>query len=266
MSFFEHHDSHGKKKVVKSSSVQQEVSNTPVTPEVVNSYPFMKVPVVLGETTVQIDLDSIIEFPEPVLEIKKIKKNLKLVQCRLLLPTNKLFLKGFVRKNIQYATPKAGGKDFVSSSIHSLTVDVPFQAVTQIDFLNKPAFKAGPKTTEFEYFMSSPLPHGYASKEKLLSADLSEYNQISGEVFNELPYCELIASHFIEMDEALNRKMGTVFGPEGEICAPFEEGTFTKIEEKMVVELTLKVLQNQQVKMQKHVCKDDEDKDNHHHY
>ncbi|WP_066047196.1 CsxC family protein [Robertmurraya korlensis] len=269
MTFFKHHDSHGKKKVVKSSSVQQEVSNTPVTPEVVNSYPYMKVPVVLGETTVQIDLDSIIEFPEPVLEIKKIKKNLKLVQCRLLLPTNKLFLRGFVRKNIQYATPKAGGKDFVSSSIHSLTVDVPFQAVTQIDFLNKPAFKMGPKTSEFEYFNSSPLPHGYASKEKLLSADLSEYNQISGEVFNELPYCELIASQFIEMDEALDRKMGTVFGPEGEICAPFEEGTFTKIEEKMVIELTLKVLQKQQVQMREHVCnhKDkDEDKGNHHHF
>lgn len=48
--------------------------------------------------------------------------------------------------------------------------------------------------------------------------------------------------------------------------APFEEGTFTKIEEKMVVEVTLKVLQNQQVKMQKHVCKHDEDKDNHHDY
>lgn len=68
------------------------------------------------------------------------------------------------------------------------------------------------------------------------------------------------------MDEALNRKMGTVFGPDGEIYAPFEEDTFTKIEEKMVVEVTLKVLQNQQVKMQKHVCKHDEDKDNHHDY
>jgi hypothetical protein len=270
MSFYDHNDYPGKKKVVKSS-VQQEVSNTPVKPEVINSYPYMKVPVVLGETTVQIDLDSIIEFPEPVLEIKKIKKNLKLVQCRLLLPTNKLFLKGFVRKNIQYATPKAGGKDFVSSSIRSLTVDVPFQAVTQIDFLSKPAFQAGPKTTEFEYFKSSPLPHGFASKEKLLSADLSEYNQISGEYFNELPYCELISSQFIEMDEALNRKMGTVYSHDEEICAPFEEGTFTKIEEKMVIEFSLKVLQNQQVKMQKHECNDkdkdkDNDKDNYYHY
>lgn len=241
-----------------------------VTPEIINANPYIKVPVVLGETTIQIDLDSIIEFPEPVLEIKQIKKNLKLVQCRLLLPTNKLFLKGFIRKNIQYATPKEGGKDFVSSSIHSLTVDVPFQAVTQLDFLNRPAFMASPKTTEFKYFNSSPLPHGFASKEKLLSADLSEYNQISGEVFNELPYCELISSQFIEMDEALNRKMGTVWGHSGEICAPFEEGTFTQIEEKMVVEITLKVLQNQQVHIKEreydHQNNNCDNSNNHKHY
>lgn len=235
---------------VVSTSVQQEVTNTPITPQAINAFPFIKVPVVLGETTVQIDLDSTIIFPEPVLEIKQIKKNLKLVQCRLLLPTNKLFLKGFVRKNIQYATPKAGGRDFVSSNIHSLTVDVPFQVVTRVDFLGNPDFKSNPMTTEFKYFNTSPLPQGFASKEKLLSGDFSEYNQISEEVFNELPFCELLSSKFIEYDEALNRKMGSVSGLSGQmINAPFEEGTFTELEEKMVIELSLKVLQNQQVQI-----------------
>jgi hypothetical protein len=256
------------KKVV-SSSVQQEVTNTPVTPSVINPFPYIKVPVVLGETTVQIDLDSTITFPEPVLEIKQIKKNLKLVQCRLLLPTNKLFLKGFVRKNIQYATPKNGGHNFVSSNIHSLTVDVPFQVVTKIDFLGNPEFKSNPKTSEFKYFQASPLPQGFPSKERLLSGDFSEHNQISEEVFNELPFCELLSSKFIEYDEALNRKMGSVSGFAGQINAPFEEGTFTELEEKMVIELTLKVLQNQQVlirepeKRTKHEDKDHY-KDHHH--
>jgi|UPI000429542F hypothetical protein len=245
MSFFGHND----KRVVKSS-VQQEATNVNVTPEVANAFPFIKVPVVLGEVTVQIDLDSTITFPEPVLEIKVIKKSLKLVQCRLLLPTNKLFLKGFVRKNIQYAAPNKGGKDHVSSTIKSLTVDVPFQVVTQIDFISQPVFKMGPKTSEFKYFKSSPLPTGFSSKEHLLSGDFTEFNQISGEVFNELPFCELLSSRFIEMDEALNREMGHVWSHDGEICAPFEEGTFTEVEEKMVIELTLKVLQNQQVHIQ----------------
>ncbi|MDP4085583.1 MAG: DUF3794 domain-containing protein [Bacillota bacterium] len=233
---------------IVSSSVQQEVSNTSTTPQIINANPYIKVPVVLGETTVQIDLDSTITFPEQVLEIKKIKKSLKLVQCRLLLPTNKLFLKGFVRKNIQYATPTRGGRDYVSSMIHSLTVDVPFQVVTKLDFLSTPDFKSNPRSTEFKYFNSSPLPQGYPSKERLLSGDFSEHNQMSEEVYNELPFCELLSSKFIEYDEALNRSMGSVFGSSGQsITAPFEEGTFTELEEKMVIELTIKVLQNQQV-------------------
>lgn len=252
---------HPSNKKVVSSSVQQEVSNTTSTPQIINTNPYIKVPVVLGETTVQIDLDSSITFPEPVLEIKKIKKSLKLVQCRLLLPTNKLFLKGFVRKNIQYATPQSGGSDFVSSQIHSITVDVPFQVVTKLDFLSTPDFKSNPKSTEFKYFQSSPLPQGYPSKEKLLSSDFSEHNQISEEVYNELPYCELLSSKFIEYDEALNRSMGIVYGPSGKMNSPFEEGTFTELEEKMVIELTLKVLQNQQVyMMEQEKCK----KEKHH--
>ncbi|MBS4174269.1 CsxC family protein [Bacillus sp. FJAT-49736] len=243
--------SKGNQRKVVHSSVQQEASNRPVQPRVINAHPFMKVPVVLGEQTVQIDLDSIIKFPEPVLEIKKIRKNIKLVQCRLLLPTNKLFLKGFVRKNIQYATPLRGGKDHVSSTIHSLTVDVPFQVVTRIDLISEPDFRATPPTREFNYFQSSKLPSGFSSKEHLLSGDFTEHNQISEEIFNELPFCELISSKFIEYDEPLDRHFGVVENHSGfKITAPFEEGTFRTIEEKMVIELTFKVLQNQQVHLQ----------------
>jgi hypothetical protein len=238
------------------NSVVPGVNNHPVQPRAIQKA-YVKVPVVLGETTVQIDMDAKIEFPEPVLEIKKIKKHLKLTQCRLLLPTNKLFIKGFVRKNIQYATPKSSNRNQVLSSIHSLTVDIPFEAVTEIDFINQPQFHSNPDTRDFTFFTSSKLPKGFSQKENLLSADFSQYDQISGEVFNELPYCELLYSKFIEYDEALDREMGVVYGPDGEcLDAPFEEGTFTKIEEKMVVELTLKVLQNQQV----HI-----DRDHHHH-
>lgn len=82
------------------SASQPECSNTPVTPKVVTGSVVTKVPVVLAETSVQVDMDTLINFPEPVLEIKDIKKDLKLTQCQLLLPTNKLFLQGFVRKNI----------------------------------------------------------------------------------------------------------------------------------------------------------------------
>ncbi|OIJ21462.1 hypothetical protein BKP45_01445 [Anaerobacillus alkalidiazotrophicus] len=232
----------------QKNALSPKVSNHNVDPDVITGKATVKVPVVLAETVVQLELNPKIEFPEPVLEIKNIKKNLKITQCRLLLPTNKLFLAGFVRKNIQYATPKYGTKDAVISSIRSLTIDVPFNAVTEIDYIRKPQFSFGPQDQTFTFFTKSELPAGFSSKEHLLSGDLSQFDQFSGEEFNELPYCELLSSRFIQYDESLDRKMGQVYNQRGEcIKAPFEEGTFTKIEEKMVVEIKLKVLQKQQM-------------------
>ncbi|WP_216829589.1 CsxC family protein [Alkalihalobacterium elongatum] len=237
------------------NAVSPKVSNRPVEPDVTLGPTTVKVPVVLAETVVQIDLNPTIKFPEPVLEIKAIRKNLKITQCRLLLPTNKLFITGFVRKNIQYATPHFGTKDAVISNIRSLTIDIPFKTVTEIDYINKPKFDLAPPTQRSSYFMKSQLPDGFASKDHLLSADLSQFDQFSGEEFNEVPFCELISSRFYEYDEALDRKMGRVYDEKGKsIDAPFEEGTFTEVEEKMVVEVKIKVLQKQQVnvKSEKH--------------
>jgi len=92
---------------------------------------------------------------------------------------------------------------------------------------------------EFEYFSSSPLPADFPEKDRLLSGDLSEFNQESFEYFNELPYCELISSTITEFDEFLNRE--PISG------GPFEERTFTQFNEKMVIVLRFKLLQNQQV-------------------
>ncbi len=240
------HDSY--RPIKGKNAISPKVGNRRIEPDAIKGRATVKVPVVLAETVVQLDLNPKIEFPEPVLEIKHIKKNLKITQCRLLLPTNKLFIAGFVRKNIQYATPTHGSKDAVISNIRSLTIDVPFKAVTDIDYIRKPKFEYGPDSREFTFFTKSDLPDGFSSKEHLLSADLSQYDQYSGEEFNELPYCELLSSRFIQYDEALNRKMGRVYNEDNDcIDGPFEEGTFTKIEEKMVVELKLKVLQKQQV-------------------
>ncbi|GAA3325789.1 hypothetical protein GCM10020331_059070 [Ectobacillus funiculus] len=54
-----------------------ELANRNVEPDITEGNVFAKkIPVVLGETKVQIDVDTIINFPEPVLEIKAIKKRI----------------------------------------------------------------------------------------------------------------------------------------------------------------------------------------------
>ena len=152
-----------------------------------------------------------------------------------------MFLEGFVRKNIEYAVVDCKNKYGVCGDIRHCTVDVPFSCVTTIDKFNgSPPLPIVLNTKdEFEYFKSAPMPENYPEKDRLLSGDLSEFNQCSFEYFNELPFCELISSRICEHDEYIN--------PEHVKGAPFEERTFREFSEKMIIDLTLKVLQNQQV-------------------
>lgn len=223
-----------------------ECDNKPHKPNVSIGKVYTKLPVTLAELTLQMNLDTCIKFPQPVLEIKDVKKHVKLVQCRLLLPTDKLFVKGFIRKNIQYASPSPGPSSThtsISSTLNSMTVDVPFSCVTEIKhYLKKPVNPEVNKRKEFDFLFSDSLPHGYPQKDYYQSNDLSQYHQDSTQYYNELPFCELVSSSIIEWDEAIDR------------CdlpkdAPIGEGVFNKVEEKMVVDITLKVIQNQQVRI-----------------
>lgn len=206
-----------------------------------------KVPVVLAELALTADMTAKITFPEPVLEIKDVKKRVKITQCRLLLPSNKLFVSGFVRKNIQYASPSGDIEHATSKSIasdlHSYTVDIPFQLVTEIErYLSAPVQPQMNSREEFDFFVSQSLPSGFPEKDELLSSDLSQFHQSSTQYYNELPYCELVSSKIIEWDEAIDRKM---IGKD----APLAEGVFRTIEEKMVLDFTLRVIQNQQIRV-----------------
>ena len=50
-----------------------------------NNQVIMKVPITLAERNVSTSLSANINFPHPVLEIKDIKKRVKIVQCSLIL-------------------------------------------------------------------------------------------------------------------------------------------------------------------------------------
>lgn len=205
--------------------------------------------VTLADTTVTDHLVAEIHFPDPVLEIKDIKKRVKIVQCRLLLGPDSdpdvgipLFIKGFIRKNIQYATPCPHAKsDCVSSEMRSLTVDVPFDCVTILtDFITDPINPAANTREEFDFFRVQNLGHGFPEKDHLLSSDLSQFHQASTQFYNQLPYCELVSSTILQWDEAIDRYPLPNNGP-------FEEGTFETIVEKTLLQFRVRVFQNQQV-------------------
>ena len=79
------------------STVLDNCPNTPLTPIGITSGVVARIPVVLAELTVRFNVGAFIRLPEPALEIKDIKKKLKITQCLLLQPTNILFI-----KNLEY--------------------------------------------------------------------------------------------------------------------------------------------------------------------
>jgi hypothetical protein len=244
----EHHGSKGCVSLNQSASLEQ-CENVIVTPDTTTPG-IIRVPVVLQELRVRTTTVANINFPDPVLEIKDIKKRVKIVQCRLLLTQNSfesalgvpLFIKGFIRKNIQYATPCPHSEsDCVASQLRSLTVDVPFECVTTVtEFLNAPVLPDFNSRSEFDYFRAQKLGHGFPEKDELLSSDLSQFHQESTQFYNQLPFCELVQSDILQWDEAVDR-----YPLPGN--APFEEGTFYNIVQKTLLEFTIKILQNQQV-------------------
>ncbi|GMA60062.1 DUF3794 domain-containing protein [Alicyclobacillus fastidiosus] len=209
-----------------------------------------KVPIALAEVTVQVNTEFPITFPTPVLEIKTIKKNLKITQALLALPSSKLFLSGFVRKNIQYATTSSLTTSGLSSTIQSLTVDVPWSVVTDLagQFLAPPVMPRTNTSSQFGFQTTSTLPSPpfTSTKEMLIANDLAEFDQVNTEFFNELPFIELVSATFTEFDLAIGRTPFPTISPTT-TPSPFEEGLATQYLEKMVIDITVKVLQKQQI-------------------
>ncbi|MBH0231490.1 CsxC family protein [Halobacillus yeomjeoni] len=214
----------------------------------------LKVPVTLGNFKITTHLVADIHFPHPVLEIKDIKKRVVIVQCRLMTPSVgydnggsstgpfPLFIKGYVRKNIQYASPCHNEEgECISSEMKSLTTNIPFECMATVDLSNAALLPVRNSRSEFDFFRAQDLGAGFPEKDQYLSSDLSQFHQQSTQHYNDLPFCELISSEIIEWDEATDRRfLGD--GPE-------DEGYFQHVVEKMMLSFTVRVLQSQQVRI-----------------
>lgn len=211
----------------------------PVTtgPAVVNPNlvsPLIKVPLVLAEPTIQVVVEADIPLHPPAAEIKRVLKDVFLTQCKLV-PVGpfteiddtgffttagaKLFVEGFIRKNIEYATNDCNG------SVRTTTANVPFSGFADIsgELLNQPIFGFGEQRRA--QFID---PVG------LESPRLDKYFFENSVLYNEQPFCELIGADFFELD-----------------FSPHKTNTpakcFSTLREKIVMDLTLKVLQHQQI-------------------
>lgn len=195
--------------------------------------PTFKVPVVLAERTLQIVVESDISLYPPATEIKRVKKHVFLDQVKLVpvafAPINgtdyftvtraKLFVAGHIRKNIEYASAdyNAPLQDRIANVRFS-----GFAELTEDEFINPPIFG-----------FSGNAEANFLNEKTQMDARLDKYFFQNLVRYNEQPYGELVAANFFELD----------FSP----SSTYHDGSFHKLREKIVLDLTLKVLQVQQI-------------------
>ncbi len=187
-----------------------------------------KIPKILAEFIVQIDSESKIRLNEPSYEIKRIEKQVFLTQCRYIPPTDKVFIEGYIRKNIEYATRSCSKGHGIGGSIKDTTVHIPFRAYTKVKFCeNKPEITPNAPAMVARYF-----------DEKRMGKDIREADRSNVEIFNEPVYCELEWSAVFDAD--IDDKGTPIDGF-------VNEEEFQEFTDKSVVYLCVKLLQKQQV-------------------
>lgn len=199
--------------------------------------PFFKIPVVLAERTLQIVVESDISLYPPATEIKRVKKHVFLDQVKLVpvaftripgtdyftVTRAKLFVSGHIRKNIEYASADH------NAPLQDRIAKVGFSGFAELlgvggtgDFFNAPILG-----------ISENAEANFLNEKTQMDARLDKYFFQNLVKYNEQPYGELVAANFFELD----------FSPH----STYHDGSFHTLREKIVLDLTLKVLQVQQV-------------------
>lgn len=187
----------------------------------------VKVPVVLSEVKVQVDIEKEIWLNEPAFDIKNIDKKVCITQCHLVPYTNKLFIAGYVQKNIQYSTLEEDNGSGATGNIRHHVINADFRCVTAIKFAKQPVWGKS-------YKMKSNV-----LDQNMVCQDDGEdnwmhYNQNFEPVFCEVEWTKIYETEIYNRNE--------------ECPTEFPGGNcFRNFIEKMVVYIDLKVLQTQQV-------------------
>jgi hypothetical protein len=200
---------------VINSEVVPEYPSKLVIPDANCESVVVSVPVLLSQFEIEFTCEAVIRLDQPALDIKRVKRNVYLDECRFLPNVNKLFIGGMIREDIEYST---------EDNIRHATVEVPFRG-----------------TTEIEYFTPSVI----STKEEQLEIefDLTEKAYVSNEFFNEKIYCKLISCEIRALDIADK--------DDDKNEDPEYERLFETLEEKMEVKLNLKLIQEQLISINK---------------
>jgi hypothetical protein len=177
-----------------------------------------KIPVVLSELKIKINCSTIIKFKFPALEVTGIKRKVFLTECKIIPECKKLFISGYVRKDIEYASSGYSNSKSINIIRH-MFLNIPFKGVTSIDYSTCPVIHKGEEPREIG----------------IMNEDFSVHNFHSSEYINDKIYCELLQTEIDEIYSVLdygNRKYKS-------------QKIIKSLSEEMILKITLRLMQNQ---------------------
>lgn len=187
----------------------------------------ISVPVILSKFQLEFDLKSEIKLDCPGEDIKSVNKDVYLNQCKLIPDINKLFISGYVKESIEYLSIK-DCEQTSGNSIRYITADIPFKFTTAVTYFHPPVINYNKEQIEIDILTQENMNNNLLDKE-----------YINSEYLNDKIYCKLISSHIHELKS-------TAIHDEQTNCNEFKN-----IKEQMSVKLTLELLQEQEVGINK---------------
>lgn len=197
-----------------NENIEENLSLEPIVSEI---------PVIISQPKLQILVESIISFNEPVFKIKKLDKKVFLDSCKLVAGSDKLFVTGFIEENVEYITAEGIKLTEINGRIKKATFNIPFQCSAKIDFNFQPQFGC------------------FSSENKLesINTNLNERSQGYFEMLNDKVFAEVYSSKIIEssIQDEIKLIENTID----------EAYTFNKIRKNIIVHLKLNLVQKQNI-------------------
>jgi hypothetical protein len=212
---------------VIASSVLSECGSKAQTPMGRPGPLVAKIPVVLADFELQVNIESEVTLESVAREIKTIDKKVFLTECKLIPFTNKLFIEGYVRKSIQYSTGRYYDAASVGCDIKHTVYEIPFKGVTEITFSRQPVYGK-------DFKKKLAVLH-----EDKLNENKKEESWVHVSKPYEAIYCELVSAKIMETNQCKD----VYRYAEENTC----RGDFIKLVGQMVLNITLRVLQQQYI-------------------
>lgn len=205
--------------ILISSKNIPECKNEPEEP-CCNEVKYINVPVVISQFKICLQLENSVRFAEPIVCLKGSKKTIQLKECKLIPGTKKVFIRGIIKKVLEYASARCQSSKGSSGNLRYLTYIVPFECTTEVTYINEPEIKAN-KEQKF-----IPLEYHFVCEDKGF--------------YNQNIVCEIVK---YKINELMCREdVVPVENIKGQDC-------FYKMKEKIVLNLHLRLMQNQIVCM-----------------